>query len=139
MLLSSLGISIANVGLPTLAQAFDASFREVQWIVLAYLLAITILVVGVGRYVFRDTALESVGLLAILGLLISIVGQLGDLMLSSIKRDLGLKDMGVTIPGHGGLLDRFDSVILAAPVVFHYVNYFVGVGADQAPRVLTGG
>jgi EmrB/QacA subfamily drug resistance transporter len=49
MLLSSLGISIANVGLPTLAQAFDASFREVQWIVLAYLLAITILVVGVGR------------------------------------------------------------------------------------------
>jgi EmrB/QacA subfamily drug resistance transporter len=49
MLLSSLGTSIANVGLPTLAQAFDASFQEVQWIVLAYLLAITILVVGVGR------------------------------------------------------------------------------------------
>jgi EmrB/QacA subfamily drug resistance transporter len=49
MLLSSLGISIANVGLPTLAQAFDASFQEVQWIVLAYLLAITTLVVGVGR------------------------------------------------------------------------------------------
>ncbi|MBI3145727.1 MAG: MFS transporter [Pseudogulbenkiania sp.] len=49
MLLSSLGTSIANVGLPTLAQAFAASFQEVQWIVLAYLLAITTLIVSVGR------------------------------------------------------------------------------------------
>jgi EmrB/QacA subfamily drug resistance transporter len=49
MLLSSLGTSIANVGLPTLAQAFNASFQEVQWIVLAYLLAITALIVSVGR------------------------------------------------------------------------------------------
>ena len=49
MLLSSLGTSIANVALPTLAQAFDASFQDVQWIVLAYLLAITTLIVSVGR------------------------------------------------------------------------------------------
>ena len=49
MLLSSLGTSIANVGLPTLAQAFGASFQQVQWVVLAYLLAITTLIVGVGR------------------------------------------------------------------------------------------
>src|ERR1700675_892301 len=49
MLLSSLGTSIANVGLPTLAQAFNATFQEVQWIVLAYLLAITTLIVSVGR------------------------------------------------------------------------------------------
>ena len=49
MLLSSLGTSIANVALPTLAQAFDASFQEVQWVVLAYLLAITTLIVSVGR------------------------------------------------------------------------------------------
>lgn len=49
MLLSSLGTSIANVALPTLAQAFDASFQQVQWIVLAYLLAITTLIVSVGR------------------------------------------------------------------------------------------
>jgi EmrB/QacA subfamily drug resistance transporter len=49
MLLSSLGTSIANVGLPTFAQAFTASFQEVQWIVLAYLLAITTLIVSVGR------------------------------------------------------------------------------------------
>ncbi len=49
MLLSSLGTSIANVGLPTLAQAFDASFQQVQWVVLAYLLAITTLIVSAGR------------------------------------------------------------------------------------------
>lgn len=49
VLLSSLGTSIANVALPTLAQAFSASFQEVQWIVLAYLLAITTLIVSVGR------------------------------------------------------------------------------------------
>ncbi len=49
MLLSSLGTSIANVGLPTFALAFNASFQEVQWIVLAYLLAITTLIVSVGR------------------------------------------------------------------------------------------
>lgn len=49
MLLSSLGTSIANVGLPTLAHGFNASFQQVQWIVLAYLLAITTVVVSVGR------------------------------------------------------------------------------------------
>jgi EmrB/QacA subfamily drug resistance transporter len=49
MLLSALGTSIANVGLPTLAQVFHASFQNVQWIVLAYLLAITTLIVSVGR------------------------------------------------------------------------------------------
>lgn len=49
MLLSSLGTSIANVGLPTMAEAFNASFQDVQWIVLAYLLAITTLIVSVGR------------------------------------------------------------------------------------------
>lgn len=49
MLLSSLGTSIANVALPTLTQSFDASFQSVQWVVLAYLLAITSTIVGVGR------------------------------------------------------------------------------------------
>ncbi|SCB56632.1 drug resistance transporter, EmrB/QacA subfamily [Rhizobium aethiopicum] len=49
MLLPSLGTSIANVGLPAMARAFDGSFQEVQWIVLAYLLATTTLIVSVGR------------------------------------------------------------------------------------------
>jgi MFS family permease len=49
MLLSSLGTSIANVALPTLTQAFSASFQAVQWVVLAYLLTITVVIVSVGR------------------------------------------------------------------------------------------
>ena len=58
---------------------------------------------------------------------------------TKVERDLDIKDMAATIPGHGGLLDRFDSLILVAPAVFHYVNYFVGVGQDQASHVFTGG
>ncbi len=49
VLLSSIGTSIANVSLPTLAQVFGASFQQVQWVVLAYLLSITTMVVSVGR------------------------------------------------------------------------------------------
>jgi phosphatidate cytidylyltransferase len=99
----------------------------------------TLLVIGVGSLVFQETVLASLVHLVILGVLVSVLGQFGDLMLSSIKRDLGIKDMAATLPGHGGLLDRFDSVILVGPAVFHYINYFVGVGTDQVPHVLTGG
>jgi phosphatidate cytidylyltransferase len=106
---------------------------------LGALVLTTLLVVGLGRLVFAGTDLASVGHLVALGLFISAAGQLGDLMLSSIKRDIGIKDMGVTIPGHGGLLDRFNSLILAAPVVFHYVKYVNDVGAGQPARILTGG
>ncbi|HUY93295.1 MAG TPA: phosphatidate cytidylyltransferase [Pirellulales bacterium] len=98
----------------------------------------TVLVVWIGRYAFASTPLAATGHLIVLGAMISIVGQLGDLMLSSVKRDLGIKDMGEAIPGHGGLLDRFDSLILVAPAVFHYVNYFAGIGLDQMPRWFLG-
>ncbi len=104
------------------------------------LLLTTGLVVAVGHFAFTETPLDSWPHLLGLGVIISVVGQLGDLMLSSVKRDLGIKDMGTIIPGHGGLLDRFDSLILVSPAVFHYVNYFtVGVGAGQATRIITGG
>jgi len=106
---------------------------------LGALVLTTMLVAIVGHWVFPDTPLDSPPYLVILGIIISIVGQLGDLMLSSIKRDLGIKDTGVTIPGHGGLLDRFDSLILVAPAVFHYVGYLIGFGLDQPARIITGG
>jgi len=99
----------------------------------------TCLVVFVGHYVFRHTAIDRGRRLVMLGLIISITGQLGDLLISSIKRDLDLKDMGVLFPGHGGWLDRFDSLILVAPAVFHYVGYFRGIGGDQPTRILSGG
>ncbi|MBI5095959.1 MAG: phosphatidate cytidylyltransferase [Candidatus Hydrogenedentes bacterium] len=106
---------------------------------LGALVLTTLLVVGVGHYVFRGTAMDSASHLVVMGIIVSTVGQMGDLMLSSIKRDLGVKDMGVTIPGHGGLLDRFDSIILVAPAMYHYINYFEGIGNGQAMHILTGG
>lgn len=99
----------------------------------------TCLVAGLGYFVFSEEELRSPLILIGLGMLISIVGQLGDLMLSSIKRDLGLKDTGATIPGHGGLLDRFDSLILVAPAVFHFVGFFRGFGLDEPTRIISGG
>ncbi len=105
---------------------------------LGALVLTTILVAAGSHFVFRDTVLDRPSHLATLGVLVSVLGQLGDLMLSSVKRDLGIKDLGVTIPGHGGLLDRFDSLILVAPGVFHYVNYFLGVGLDEPTRIITG-
>lgn len=77
--------------------------------------------------------------LATLGVLLSLTGQWGDLVMSSIKRDLGIKDMAATIPGHGGLLDRFDSLLFVGPALFHYLKYFVGPGIDPVSRVFTGG
>jgi len=68
-----------------------------------------------------------------------VAGQFGDLMVSSIKRDIGIKDMGASIPGHGGLLDRFDSMLLVAPAVFYYIGFFRGFGLDQPTQILTSG
>jgi len=98
----------------------------------------TVLSVALGHFVFRGQSIDTVGHLVALGFIISVAGQLGDLMLSSVKRDIGIKDMAGTIPGHGGLLDRFDSLILVAPAVFHFINYFQGIGVDQATNIITG-
>jgi phosphatidate cytidylyltransferase len=98
----------------------------------------TLLVAGLGHFIFLAQPIDTVVYLIALGLIISIAGQFGDLMMSSIKRDLGIKDMGRTLPGHGGLLDRFDSLVLAAPAVFYFINHVQGVARNVPAHVITG-
>jgi phosphatidate cytidylyltransferase len=61
----------------------------------------------------------------VLGLLAGIVGQLGDLFESLIKRDANMKDASEMIPGHGGVLDRFDSLLFTSPLIYYFVRFVV--------------
>ena len=110
VLLSSLGTSIANVALPTLAQAFDASFQEVQWIVLAYLLATTTLIVSVGRLGDimgrRRLLLAGIALFTVASLLcgiapslwLLIAGRAGQGLGAAIMMSLAMAFVGEIVP-----------------------------------------
>jgi phosphatidate cytidylyltransferase len=61
----------------------------------------------------------------VLGLIASLMATLGDLVESLIKRDVKVKDTSHALPGHGGMLDRFDSVLFVAPIVYYYLRFLV--------------
>lgn len=87
------------------------------------------LIGGIACAVALGTALAwitpfSHGQAALMALLICLMGFFGGLVMSAIKRDRGVKDWGTLIEGHGGMLDRVDSLIFAAPVYFHALRYF---------------
>jgi phosphatidate cytidylyltransferase len=76
-----------------------------------------------GYFFFSELSLIQITIVAFIG---SIIGQLGDLSESAIKRNYGLKDASSLLPGHGGLLDRMDCLIFIAPFVYYYRIYVIG-------------
>jgi phosphatidate cytidylyltransferase len=83
------------------------------------LVAVAVAVGAVAPYV---DPLQSLGRAVGLAVVVSIFAPLGDLAESILKRDLGLKDMGSVLPGHGGVLDRIDAVLFVAPAAFMYLR-----------------
>ena len=75
------------------------------------------------RKVFPETNVTLI--FALIGAVGSVISQIGDLVASAIKRNYGIKDYGRVIPGHGGIMDRFDSVIVTAPIIYALAYYLV--------------
>ena len=76
--------------------------------------------VGVGFAVFADWQQLGWVRLVVSAIVVSVAGQIGDLVESALKRHYGVKDSGTLLPGHGGVLDRFDSLLFAV-VAFHII------------------
>lgn len=81
-------------------------------------IALTVAVVGLGEIDPWGANNGSMSDAILLGIVVAIVAPIGDLAESMIKRDLGIKDMGTILPGHGGLLDRFDSLLFVLPAAY---------------------
>ncbi|HEX2063195.1 MAG TPA: phosphatidate cytidylyltransferase, partial [Acidimicrobiales bacterium] len=79
---------------------------------------VTLLVIGAVPGVHPWTTGDALAL----GLVVAMVAPIGDLCQSMVKRDLGIKDMGTLIPGHGGVMDRFDSLLFVLPATYYLVR-----------------
>ena len=92
---------------------------------IAQLVVSVLAAVGARAWFFPGLSAESA---IAVGLLLGVVGQIGDLIESAIKRSVGTKDTGRLIPGHGGMLDRVDSLLVNTPVLFYYATYARSLG-----------
>lgn len=86
------------------------------------------LLTGIYSFIFREQmGLDTYGIciLAVIAAVAGLISMVGDLTASAIKRNYDIKDYGKLIPGHGGILDRFDSMIITAPILYYLADYFL--------------
>lgn len=105
---------------------------------LGALVLVAPLAAWLAHLVFPGSRMDRPHWLILFGLIVAAGAQLGDLVLGSIKRDLGIKDMAATLPGHGGFLDRINSTLLVAPAAFYFIRLFEGFHVERAVRVFSG-
>ncbi len=74
------------------------------------------------KFIFEGSSLISYPVVAVLGVILSVISMFGDLAASTIKRNFGIKDFGKLLPGHGGIMDRFDSALFVMPVLYAAVS-----------------
>lgn len=80
------------------------------------------------RFVFEGASKLSYIAVIVLSIILSVVGMFGDLAASTIKRNFGIKDFGNLLPGHGGIMDRFDSALFVMPVLYALIYLMNGIG-----------
>lgn len=107
---------------PTISpkKTIEGSIAGIIGVVVSYLG-----IVLIANYFFHTN--YSVVYLSILAIVVSIAGQFGDLAASSIKRYCHIKDFGSIMPGHGGILDRCDSIMFVAPIIYIFFKVYVGI------------
>ena len=110
-----------GMGLLLTPEDFRAVFRRPS--ALSVGLGLQLLLVPLIAFLLMRGLPLEIGIAAGLALVVTAMGFLGGLVMSAIKRDRGVKDWGSMIEGHGGILDRLDSVVFAAPIFFHLVRY----------------
>ena len=89
----------------------------------------TALLTALYSYIFHlkmGIASQQIILLAVIAAIAGLISMVGDLTASAIKRNYDIKDYGHLIPGHGGIMDRFDSMIITAPIIFYLAKYLLG-------------
>lgn len=94
--------------------------KSIEGSIAGFIFAI-LTMLAAGHFILEFISIQQA---VLIGIIIGSIGQLGDLAESLIKRDTGVKDSSGLIPGHGGMLDRFDSLLLSAPVIWLYMKFF---------------